>query len=297
MARRRRIPGILDILVVDDVNEIAKLLDDRQLDRVPPTGPLANRIIVRRIRNLLSIGAAPLPALSSRFDDARRQAQAENAERLNAAALMVGKIPARESAPIVDYIKGGSDRDAAGMALQAVTGRLFSPDWRPDEAAFNAAVMVNQSLASRNPFRWIIDRLTGRPRRARDGLAVRVGGNPYALHATMIAIHNLLVTVDRLRELYSRPAASSVGADEALARSLAAPETLMREALRPGDTIAGAVAGGTLVTVNLRKATDDRLLPASTLLDGHWSACPASGYVKALVKEIWRRVQAGEDVP
>lgn len=294
MGRRRRIPGVLDILIVDDLREIGPLIDDTRLDRVPPEGPIANRIIVRRIRGLLRIGPVPLPTMVSRRDEDRRQAQRMLGDRLNAAAADVGTIPDGDMTAIVDYIRGGDDRDSAGMAIQALVGRQFSPDYRADPGTFRSAALINESLASRNLLRWLVDWLSGRTRRARDRLSARVGGDPAALHATMVAFQNLLVTADRMRDLFNEPRSQSIGAAAALARCLVAPETILREATRRADTIAGSLSRGTLVAFDLRKATDNTLLPGAGLLDAHWSGCPASAYVKALVIEIWRRAQARE---
>ncbi|TCL75689.1 hypothetical protein [Rhizobium sp. BK251] len=291
MARRRRIPGMLDVLTASDPAEIALLVEDRRLDRGPAEGPFLNRLIYGRARRLLRVGTTPFPTMVSRWDQERQHDQADLAAHLGDVAAGVGAFPEEDLAAIVAYVRGGSDRRAAGIAIQTLFGRLFVPDYRGDDASFAAAELVNASLGSRNPLRWLIDRLTGRVERARDRLAQRVNGHPVALHVTMVALHNLVVTAERMRTLYATRGERSISPEDALALCFAAPPTVLRQAIRPADTIAGPVAKGTLVTLNLREASDGQLTPGATLLEGHWSQCPASLYLRSVVKEIWRRAK------
>lgn len=294
MARRRRIPGLLDIMTIDDAAEIDRLLADRRIDRVPAAGPWLNRLITGRIRRMLTLNGSPLPTMASRLDLERGEAQAQLAAGLDGRARGIPSLAADDLAAVVDYVAGGPDRRAAGIALQSLVGRLFDADYSADRTTYAAAERVNRSLASRNPLRWLVDRMSGRSARAKDLLAARIGDNPAGLHATMIAFHNLVVTADRMRALLATRQGRGLSPDSAAALCLVAPETILREAVRPADTVAGPLDRGTLVAINLRKATDGRMQPGQTLLDGQWSQCPASLYVRNLVREIWRRAQERE---
>jgi hypothetical protein len=293
MARALRLPGLLDVILVGDAPTAAALVADPRLDRVPPRGPVLNRLIAGRARRMLTTGTQPLPVVLSRDDDARAARQAALGARLDAAAGTIAGIPDGALAPVIDYLCGGSDRDAAGVALQTLLGRLFLPDYQADRTSLKAAERVDRAIGTRNPLRWIADALTGRSRHARNLLSRRAHGDPVALHATMIALHNLIETVARMRALYADPGTRArLGPAAATAVALAAPVSMLREATRPADTVAGPMRAGTLALISLRDATDGRLQPGAALGDGLWSACPASAYTRALAGEIWRRATA-----
>lgn len=293
MARALRLPWLLDLVLVRDAPTAASLVADPRLDRVPARGPLLNRLIAGRARRMLTTGTEPLPVVLSRDDEGRAARQAELGARLDAAAGAVAAIPDVALAPVVDYIRGDGDRAEAGIALQTLLGRLFLPDYQADGASLDAAVRVDRAIGGRNPLRWIGDMLTGRSRRSRDLLSRRAGGDAVALHATMIALHNLIETVERMRALHADPGKRArLDPAGATAMALAAPVTVLREATRPADTVAGPMRAGTLAMISLRGATDGRLRPGATLGDGLWSACPASAFTKALAGELWRRATA-----
>ena len=63
MPRSLRIPGLVDLIRADTRSDIRGLANDARLDRkFDPRGPLINRILVLRIRNVLGIAGTPLPA-------------------------------------------------------------------------------------------------------------------------------------------------------------------------------------------------------------------------------------------
>src|SRR5260370_35580082 len=76
MSRSLRIPGLVDLIQADVRSDIRGLADDARLDRsFDPRGPLINRILVQRIRNVLRIDGMPLPSVAPRTDAQRLRAQ------------------------------------------------------------------------------------------------------------------------------------------------------------------------------------------------------------------------------
>src|SRR5258707_257651 len=84
MARRIRVPGLIDVVLVTEPAEIHALDEERNVDRhFLSRGPLINRLIVGRIRRWFQIKAQPLPSLAPRGDAVRADRQLELADALN----------------------------------------------------------------------------------------------------------------------------------------------------------------------------------------------------------------------
>ncbi|MBV8112913.1 MAG: hypothetical protein JO012_24475, partial [Hyphomicrobiales bacterium] len=86
MSRSLRIPGLVDLIQADVRSDIRGLAIDTRLDRsFDPRGPLINRILVQRIRNVLRIDGVPLPSVAPRGDAQRSRAQEILRRRLDPA--------------------------------------------------------------------------------------------------------------------------------------------------------------------------------------------------------------------
>ena len=76
MARRYRIPGLIDLTFVSDPEEIRSLAADPALDRrFERRGPLVNRLVAGRIRRWFQADGRPIPPLSPRGDADRAARQ------------------------------------------------------------------------------------------------------------------------------------------------------------------------------------------------------------------------------
>ena len=76
MSRSLRIPGLIDLVRADTRSDIRGLANDSRLDRrFEARGPLINRILVERIRNVLRIDGVPLPSVAPRQDAERVRTQ------------------------------------------------------------------------------------------------------------------------------------------------------------------------------------------------------------------------------
>jgi hypothetical protein len=86
MARRIRVPGVVDVVLVAEPAEIRALDEEPRIDRnFLARGPLINRLIVGRFRQWFKIDGQPLPPLAPRGDAVRAERQAQLAAALDPA--------------------------------------------------------------------------------------------------------------------------------------------------------------------------------------------------------------------
>lgn len=275
---------------VDDAAEIRDLADHRLLDRgYEAAGPVVNRMITRRVRRALRVGAAPLPSAAPRGDRNRAERQAALAERLTPGAWDADTVTA-----LADHLRSDGNRPAEHLA-QELIGRLFVADYRASASTWGAAALLDDFIRSWNPLKRIGWAFSNTLETAQQTLSDAVGEDLAGVHATGIAVHSLVESLRRLgadwRDPWRRAALSP---ETAAARALVAPEAVLREATAEGSTIGGSVRTGTLVVLSTRRAASRGLDPEIAFLGSSWSRCPADRLVPALLAEIWRRAVAAE---
>ena len=285
MVSQIRIPFLIDLIRVSDPATIRALADNAWLDRGHSGGPLVNRLISNRLRGVLRTPAAPLPTVQGRDAAGRADAQVALAQRL-------------DRTPVVDLLDGYTldrlaaavcgDTDAVGPMAQQLIGRLFVDDFQATEETWSAARTLQAAVEGGNLMTRAMWRLTGRVRSAQRTLSEAVGGDPAAVHATGIAVHNLVDAVETLANLH-RDGGDRLSHAEVLARAMVAPRTVVRQAVAHADTVVGTVRPGTLVTFELRDAARRSLDPRELFMHGAWSQCPAHGVVPQMVAAVWAR--------
>lgn len=295
MVRSLRIPGLIDLLRVDARPDIRGLASDARLDRrFEPRGPLINRILVHHIRSVLRVDGVPLPSVASRHDARRASAQELLQRRLDPG----GPTPLWDDetiAGLAGAVRGNPGAPEIGPAAQQAVGRLFVPDYRGSEESWDAASVLDTAVHTRNPLRSIFLQLSGRLRRSRELLSKLVGGDIAGVHATGIAVHNLVRGFERMRELWrERRWRSPASADAVVAQCLFAPPNVLRQASMPGATVAGTVRPGTLVVLELEAARERAPGPDVAFMAGNWAQCPAAAFVPALLRAVWERAVAEE---
>lgn len=286
--RALRIPLLVDLVSTSDPGEIAILAADPRLDRgFDARAPLVNRLVVRRIRRVLSLRGRPLPPVAPAADPERAASQARLETRL------AGAVPDPQSVTrLAEHVLGTKDRVRLEVECQQAIGRLFDPAYLASPASFRAAVVLDGSVRGFvSPRAWLW-KLTGRLSRSRKRLSDMVEGDPAAVHATGIAVHNLVQSVERLRALAATPGAFARYAPlEAATICLAAPSRVLRQAVRSGGNEAGSFRQGTLVALGLEAGRAKSLRPEIALMRGAWSQCPAHRWVPRLLAAVWQ--QAG----
>jgi hypothetical protein len=293
MARSIHIPGLVDIKKVDDKAEVHTLSLDARLDRrFESRGPLVNRFLMRRIRGALRVDGKPLPAVAPRHDAERAADQAALRHRLDPAN---GKPLWDEAtvAALVAAVRGEAGAPEIGPSAQQAVGRLFAFDYIGDRASFKAARDLDDAVRTRNPLRAIQLYITGRLRRSRKLLSRRVNGDLAGVHATGIAVHNLVRGFEAMRDLWRKghPRPTS---DEAVGRCLFAPQTVVRQATVRGGTLVGNVRPGTLVLYQLDAIRAHTPGADAVFMAGTWAECPAVAFVPALLRVVWERAVAVE---
>ena len=292
MGRMLRIPGLIDLARIDGSADIRALADDSRLDRrFEPRGPLINRMLVRRIRSVLRLDGVPLPSVAPRED--RRRASAQEALRCRLDPAGGKPLWDEETiAALASAVRGSAGAPELGPAAQQAVGRLFVADYRGSAESWAAACVLDAAVHTRNPLESIVLNLSGRLERSRRLLATLVDDDPAGVHATGIAIHNLVRGFERMRELWAEPRWRSA-VDAVVAQCLFAPPSVLRQATVPGATVAGTVRAGTLVVLEL-EAARARAGAGRGLefMAGHWAQCPAAAFVPALLRAVWERAVA-----
>jgi hypothetical protein len=295
MGRSLRIPGLIDLIRTDVGSDIRGLAADGRLDRrFEARGPLLNRVILQGVRSVLQVDGVPLPSVAPRGDVRRAAAQDTLRRRLDPASGM----PLWDEETIhglVGALRGSSGAPALGPATQHAVGRLFVSDYLSSSKSWGAALVLNTAAQTRNPFRRLFLHLSGRLRRARQLLADLVNGDLAGVHATGIAVHNLVRGFERMRELWNEPRWRVRSATDAVVvQCLFAPPSVLRQATMSGSTVAGNVRAGTLVVMQLDAAHARSPGPEVEFMVGSWAQCPAAAFVPALLRVVWERALAEE---
>jgi hypothetical protein len=288
MGRRLRIPFLVDLLRTQDPSEIRSLARDPRLDRnLAGGGALLNRILIARLRNILALDGLPFPAILPRDDGKRAQIQAELQARLDRVASG-GSVDDDSAAAVARAVRALPGAPILEEAVQQAVGRLFVPDYEATAESWAAARMLDRAAHSVNPIAAAVWRVTGQIARAQHLLGEKVHGDRAGVHATGIAVHNLVRGFAAMRDLLSAKARD--GSEEVVRRCLFAPESVLRTAVegRPGGP--DAIRQATLVVLDLGAAQQRDDSPEIVFMTGSWSQCPATAWVPAFIRAVWQRV-------
>jgi hypothetical protein len=290
MARRLRIPFLLDALIVKDDAEMARLDSERSLQRgLSGRGPLLHRLIWRRIRSTFSIdGKGLLPTFEPRENGARAEAQAA-AERLLRNNAW-DRVDRQSIEALAAYVAGGEPAEPIGVTVQRLIGRMFGVDYPATRESYKAARVVNSVLGACpvDLVRSVWWKLTGKLAPSRERLWKLGANHPVLIHSTVIAVHSLVATLERMRTAMRAEDAWRATPAQAVAEALVAPRRLMRECMRPTRVEDKDVRPGTLVFFPLEKIHRETESNDLALVAGQWNQCPAHTIVPRLLEEVWR---------
>lgn len=291
---RIRIPGLVDLVTIDDAAGIAAAAADARLDRrYLRRGPLLNRLILGRVRRVLALQGKPLPPVSERGSQRPVETQAATLARLK---LLIGEgLAGAEIAALAAWVRGQGHAEEGGILAQQAVGRLFDPAYRADADSWAAALVLRDAPSTFNPLRRLVWALTGRVEASRDLLAAKVGQDPTGLHATGVAIHNLAEGFARMRALYADAALRGLRSTAAaVSACLVAPPQVLRQPVEAGRCPAGELSPDTLVLLRLGRAHAATPSQETAFLTHSWSACPAADWVPALLSAVWREALKGD---
>ncbi|MCG5511706.1 hypothetical protein [Ectothiorhodospira shaposhnikovii] len=290
MARRLKLAGLIDLLWVEQPGEILELARDQRLDReFLSSGPWLNRWLARGIRRHLQLDGHPLPPVAPIGDERPNATQTTLARHLEGPPCSQADLEA-----LAAYLARGDAPDGPGVLVQGIIGRRFNGDYRANPQSYQDACLLDRAARTLNPWRQWRWRRSGDVDQARARLAEKVQRDATALHATAIALHNLVAALERMRQLVvEHPhALARITPAAAASRCLVAPETVLRQARTHGNHGAGSFAPGTLALFRLETARARSLRHDIAFLTHTWSHCPAAAWVPRLLSEAWRK--AGE---
>ena len=296
MSSYLRVPFLARLARIDDAATI-RLLNETPTcgRRFRSAGPLLNRWLQRRLAVHVVTAKGVLPAFQPHHDEGRAAAQEALAERL--ATFDTPALAARDDVrELAGWVTGDEHAGEGGRRLQTVLGRLFVEDFEATAATWRAAVLIDRFLRA-DPVRAAWWYHSGRLFRALATLARPLDDDPHAVHATAIAIHNLHRGLVTMREIRRDPVQRGrMDEDRIALRCLKAPPSAPRVLSGPTQLPfrATPAPAGTLVLFQLARVADDRLDAEMAFLEGQWSACPASGFVPALLRAVWRHAMAEE---
>jgi hypothetical protein len=274
---RLSIPGLVDLLTVSDPATIRALADSPDLDRKDTGGPLAVRFLRGRLARALNSPKGPLPSALPRDSAERIALRAELYQK-----LAVPDLDARLAGAVTDaacYVAAGEG--SAGIVTQTLFGRIFVADFTADSHTWRAALVLSRALALPS-FQSLADVLSGRVTGAQAALSRAMQGDRNGVHAIGVAVHNFAETLTRMRDLDK-----STHENEALAKTLVAPERVARQGASVAETVAGRVRPGTFVVLEVGSAASRTLDPRVGFLSEAWSGCPAHTLVPKLASRIW----------
>jgi hypothetical protein len=295
-----RIPGIRDLAVVTDPEEIRSVSNDQRFDR-NFAGPvsLGNRMLIRNMLRIFSVNGKLFPTMLPRTDSIRAAAQDRLWSRLNAVADEIRPGPV-ELEPLAAWVRGNGaaaaqigPSDRIGPLVQQSVGRLFVDDFTSTNESWAAACMLLEASSSSNFLKMFWWRITGRLERAKALLSSMVNGDLFAVNGIGIALHHIVDGLKKMRQLAADPATrAQLTADAVVDECLFAPRGILRLATTDGEIAACPFRKGSLFILALAGAAQGTANRDLVFLSRSWSRCPAESWVPALLEGVWRRASA-----
>jgi hypothetical protein len=291
--KRQHIPGLIDIINVDDASEIIDVNRDARIDRKFHLGlPVLNWLMLKRSLSVLSFAGRRFPTMVERGSAERAAAQTKLDEELTAKAAAVREGP-EELEGLASWIRGEGCDFQAGLLVQQLVGRLFSPAFVATEESWNAAITLVTAPRSANWLRTLWWFATGELRRAKRLLAGMVNGDLSAVNGIGIASHNIVKSLVQMRRVYADAGARSVlSPSEVVTQCLAAPVSLFRQATSDGELRGCPFSKASVFVLAIGKASQTNGGHSLVFMDDSWSGCPASEWVPAMLEGVWKRACA-----
>src|SRR5215467_250233 len=295
MARRIRIPLLLDVVIVDDPEEMIELNRAPEISRViSGAGGLLHRMIHRRIYGTLRVDAEPLPVFANRASEVRANRQTA-LEKSLITIDVGGSAFATDVRRLAQYVATGTSDLPHGESVQQIVGRLFRPDFHATSATYAAARVVSEWPRA-NPVKALWWRCSGKLARSRELLWNEGGADPACIHAITIAFHNIVATVEHMREAARDKAAATRPAHDVVRACLVAPPALLRSAIGPVrvGSLKRPLRNGTLIVFKLDAMHARTHDAALAFAEGEWNECPGHAVVPRFLETIWMTAMTQE---
>ena len=292
MAIRITIPGIIRLAWLRDPDEVIAANDSGVVQRsLSGLGGLAQRTVAAKLAVFRTRDGDIWPAFRDRGDSLRETHQSDLEEALSDTRALLKRV-APEIGALASYIRSGNSNRPAEIIVQQMVGRLFFPDYAASEESYDAACAL-QTRVSGGPIKSYLMKCSGELDRALDLIVALARGNTSCAHATAIAMHNIVDTIERMRRLAkSNDYLQILSPQEAIASTLRAPKQVVRET-RDGGQVCGTHLGArTLVVLRLETARRQKPDAGIEFFTKGWNRCPAHGIVPALLAEVWKKAKA-----
>ena len=288
--KRTYFPGITDIVVVTDPEEIRTISNDSRFDReFTAHGPIRNLQILRKMFRIFSFNGRIIPFFLPRNNSVRAIAQDKLRLSLNAKAEVVKQGPA-ELEPLAEWVRGTGTDDKLGILVQQTLGRLFVETLTATQESVAAAGTVLEASDSSNVLKMLWWRISGKLERAKNLINSMVNGDLVGSVAMITARQFLDDGLHRMRELAADPAIrASITMDAVIEQCLLAPPTTLRQATTSGEVGGCPFKKGALFILGLRTASKGAANRDIVFLSQSWSHCPAEKWVTGLLEGIWTR--------
>jgi hypothetical protein len=255
---------------------------------------LINRLLLSRVCRALTVDGNRLPSIAPRDDSDRSTAQAALQKRLDEIAH--GKVADNETlATLADAIRAKPDASSVAIATQQAVGRWFVSDYVANARTWHAAQRLQAAVSSKNLIYVLYLFLFGKVRHAQNSLGRRVNNDRAGIHATGIAVHNMVRGFHVMQQVWHDKKLRQRLSDEAvLGRCLFAPENILRQATASSTSSVGDLKAGTLTVLSLEAARSRDPGTDISFMSQSWSHCPAGSAVLQLFRAVWLKLKADE---
>jgi len=290
---RITIPGIVRLAWLSDPDEVVAANASGVVQRsLSGLGGLVQRSIAAKLAVFRKSDGDIWPAFRDRADRLRsdRQKELENALAKTQSLL---KRVAPETDALAAYVRTGSTNRPPEIIVQQMVGRLFFRDYAASEESYDAACAL-QTWVSGGPIKSYLLKLSGELERSLDLIVTLARGDTSCAHATAIAMHNLVDTIERMRRLArARGNLQKLSPQEAIASTLHAPKQVVRETRDAGRVCGMHLGARTLVVLRLECARRQKPDAGIEFFAKGWNQCPAHAIVPALLADVWKKAKAG----
>jgi hypothetical protein len=288
--KRHYIPGVLDVFEVSDPQEIEAINTDPRFDRKfdSRTCPF-NWLLLKRSLSVLSYAGNRFPTMKPRESTSRKSDQQVLWNRLSLKVSKV-RLGPEELEPLSDWVRGHGTEESLGLRAQQILGRLFSETFAATAESWDAATTLVRAPRSSNAFKLIWWKLSGKVRRAKRQLADMVNNDLSAVNAIGIAVHNLVKSLRRMRQIYSdKNLRMTLSPPDAVDRCLTAPVSIYRQATVAGKLPGCQFSNGSIFILNIGDAAKMEGARRLVFMRDSWSSCPAEQWVPAMLEGVWLR--------
>jgi hypothetical protein len=288
---RITIPGIVRLAWLSDPDEVVAANASGVVQRsLSGLGGLVQRSIAAKLAVFRKSDGDIWPAFRDRADRLRsdRQKELENALAKTQSLL---KRVAPETGALAAYVRTGSTHRPPEIIVQQMVGRLFFRDYAASEESYDAACAL-QTWVSGGPIKSYLLKLSGELERSLDLIVTLARGDTSCAHATAIAMHNLVDTIERMRRLArAGDNLQKLSPQEAIASTLRAPKQVVRETRDAGRVCGMHLGARTLVVLRLECARRQKPDAGIEFFAKGWNQCPAHAIVPALLADVWKKAK------